>query len=239
MAARRRLSGTTCVGFGGTAGDPWLVAAELHTASDMVRRFLSFVLLAIVTGSSVARSATLTPKHALILERIAREKYAQRWEPLGTNQLGELRRKVETYEKELRRSHLVGGLVVSLRYADTNRSRVVAYSEVEDSAAWTGFYLANLAMRYVVERRTATLDGVREVLGGIERLMQSSGRPGFLPRFVGPAGDPSFQAVYAGYGGADPARPGYGRLAFPGPNGTVWLGGPSRDAYSGINLDWP
>lgn len=181
-------------------------------------------------------TAELTPKQTTVLERIAREKFAPRWDLLGTNELGELRRKVEKYQAELPKSHLVGGLVVSLRYADTNRTQVIAYEALEDSATWTGFFLATEAMRYVVERKTSTLESVRQVLDGIERLLLSSGRPGYLPRFAGPAGDAAFKAVYSQYGGADPQRPGFGRLAFPGTNGLVWLAGPSRDCYSGLNL---
>lgn len=200
----------------------------------MVRWYLMLLLVVGVAGRS--RASELTPKQVTVLERIAREKFAPRWDLLGTNELGELRLKVEAYEAELRKSHLVGGLVVSLRYADTNRTQVISYEALEESAAWSGFYLANESMRYVVERKPATLEVVRQVLDGIERLIQSSGRPGYLPRFAGPAGDVAYQAVYSRYGGADPQRPGFGRLAFPGTNGLVWLAGPSRESYSGLNL---
>ncbi len=188
-------------------------------------------------GGAIGCSAgELTAKQSTVMNSIAQERFAPRWEMLGTNELGELRLKVERYETELRKNHLVGGLVVSLRYADTNRTRVVAYEGLEDSTAWTGFYLASLAMRFVVERRPATLDAVRQVLDGVERLIQSTGRPGYVPRFAGPARDEAYQAMYSQYGGADPKRPGFGRLAFPGTNGLVWLAGPSREIYSGLNL---
>ena len=200
----------------------------------MVRWYL--ILLTALGVASGSLAAELSPKQVSVLERISKEKYAPRWDQLKTNELGELRLKVESYEKELRKSHLVGGLVVSLRYADTNRTQLVSYDALEDSAAWTGFYLASQAMRYAVERRTTTLDAVRQALDGLERLIQSSGRPGFLPRFAGPARDPAYQAVYSRYGGEDPQRPGFGRLVYPGTNGLVWLAGPSLDAYAGVNL---
>jgi hypothetical protein len=107
---------------------------------------------------------------------------------------------------------------------------------VEDSAAWTGFYLAGLATRYAVERKASILGEIRELLAGVERLTTVSGRPGYLARFAAPERDPAFKAVYADYGGADPRRPGFGKLAFPGTNGLVWLAGPSRENYAGINL---
>lgn len=194
------------------------------------------ILVALLGTALACRGAELSAKQAGNLERLAQDKFAPRWEYLNTNELGQLRRKVEAYEAELRRNHLVGGLVVSLRYSDTNRTQLVAYEDLADSGTWTGFYLASLSMRYVVERRPATLDGVREVLGGIERLLQSSGRIGYLPRFAGLGSDPAFKAVYSRYGGEDPKRPGFGRWAFPGTNGLVWLAGPSRETYSGINL---
>lgn len=200
----------------------------------MVRGYL--MLLLVLGAAWRCPAGELTPRQASTLESLANERFAPRWETLGTNELAELRLKVDRYESALRKDHLVGGLVVSLRYADAQRSRVVAYEALEDSVAWTGFHLGSQAIRYAVERRPATLEAVREVLGGIERLIQSTGRSGGVPRFAGPAGDPAYQAVYSRFGGPDPQRPGFGRLAFPGTNGLVWLAGPSRDAYSGLNL---
>ena len=180
--------------------------------------------------------AELTDRQTQALEGMARDRYSTRWDLLSTNELAALRKKVELYQAELRTNHLVGGLVVSLRYTDTNRTQVTKYEATEDSGAWTGFYLAGLATRYAVERKPSILGEVREVLSGVERLLNASGRLGYLARFAAPERDPAYKATYATFGGADPQRPGFGRLAFPGTNGLVWLGGPSRDNYAGLNL---
>ncbi len=195
-------------------------------------------VLSVLLGAGIALplSAELNERQTQVLEGMARDRYSMRWERLSTNELKALRTKVELYQAELRKHHLVDGLVVSLRYADTNRTTVTRYEATDDSAAWTGFYLAGLATRYIVERRPALLEEVRQVLTGLERLIGASGRPGYLPRFAAPEQDPAFKAVYSTYGEADPRRPGYGRLAFPGTNGLVWLGGPSRENYAGVNL---
>ena len=110
---------------------------------------------------------------------------------------------------------------------------------MQDSAGWTGFYLAGLAYWFAVDRRPETLERIRTTLAGVEMLTEVSGRPGYLPAFVGRADDPAYRAFYATYGGADPARPGFGRLAFAGNatnSGLVWLGATSRENYSGMAM---
>lgn len=183
--------------------------------------------------------AGLNERQVQSLEATVREKYSRSWPELDTNQLAVLRGRAEAYEKALRERHTPGGLVVSLRYADTNRLAEPTYEATEDSLTWTGFYLTALAYRFIVLRDGPVIPEIRRVLEGVERLTRVSGRDGYLPRFAGAAGDPAFRPVYASYGGADPARPGFGRLAFAGTGpaaGQVWLAGPSTEAYAGLNL---
>ena len=190
--------------------------------------------------------AQLTERQTKALDGIARERYSTRWTELGTNELATLRKRADGYIDDLRDRHLVGGLVASIRYPDKERTSVVRYEALEDSAAWTGLLLAAHAYRYAVTRDdrsvvhdNPSLPAIRDLLTGIESLLHATGRPGYLPRFVGRATDPAYAKFYATYGGEDPARPGFGRLAFQG-TGThsdvVWLGGPSRDPYAALNL---
>ena len=187
----------------------------------------------------VAAESGLGEKQAAFLTGAARGRMMGRWVELDTNQLVALRRKVEVYSADIPKYHQVGGLIVSTRFADTNRTQKVRYEELQDSTGWTGFYLAGLAYWFAVDRRPDTLERIRTTLMGIERLIEVSGRPGYLPSFVGRADDPAYRAFYATYGGADPARPGFGRLAFAG-EGTnqdhVWLGSTSRENYSGLAM---
>lgn len=191
----------------------------------------------IVTGAQAAEG--LNEKQVQALEATVREKFSRSWPELDTNQLATLRVRAEAHEKAIRERHSPGGLIVSLRYADTNTLSSPTYEAVEDSVAWTGFYLTSLAYRFIVLRDGPVIPEIRRVLEGVERLTRVSGRDGYVPRFAGAANDPAFRPVYATYGGADPARSGFGRLAFPGTgpgSGQVWLAGPSPEAYAGLNL---
>ena len=211
-------------------------------SSRIVRSLLAALALVLVLPAV----AQLTERQAKALDGIARERYSTRWTELGTNELAILRRRADGYIANLRDHHLVGGLVASIRYSDKERTSVVRYEALEDSAAWTGLLLAAHAYRYAVTRDDRSVVGdnpslpaIRDLLAGIESLLRATGRPGYLPRFVGRAADPAYAKFYAAYGGEDPARPGFGRLAFPGTgtnSGVVWLGGPSRDQHAALNL---
>ena len=190
--------------------------------------------------------AELSERQLKALDGITRERFSARWTELGTNDLADLRKRADAYLDELRDHHLVGGQIVSVRYADTNRTAVDRYEALEDSAAWTGLALAMHAYRYAVTRDNRelvrdnpSLPAIRSLLDGVETLLHASGRPGYLPRFVGRSRDEAYAKFYATYGGADAARPGFGKLAFPGGTnapGMVWLGGPSRDQYAALNF---
>lgn len=198
-------------------------------------------LAALLLGVAVPALAQspLTEKQLHFLENAGRGRMAGRWTELDTNQLAALRKTVDAYAADIPRRHQVGGLIVSTRHADTNRTAVLRYEELQDSSAWTGFYLAGLAYWFAVDRRADTLEQVRVTLDGVERLLQTTPRPGYIPAFVGRADDPAYREVYSRHGGPDPERPGFGRLAFQGDAANrdlVWLGGASRDNYSGLIL---
>ena len=196
-------------------------------------RVLAALLLALPA------SAELNERQLKSLDGITRDRFSARWADLDTNQLTALHRRADAYLAQLRDRHLVGGLVASIRYADTNRAPVVRYEGLEDSAAWTGLALATHAYRYAVTRDSRSLADIRALLSGIELLLNANDRSGYLPRFAGRADDAAYAKFYATYGGADAARPGLGKLAFAGSgtnSGLVWLGGPSRDQYAALNL---
>ncbi len=201
------------------------------------RSFLRlWAALALGTGGLWAQTP-LDPKQVGYLNAISRGRLSGRWVELGTNQLKDLRLKAEAYDAEIQKHHLAGGLIVSTRYSDTERTRLVAYENLSQSAAMTGFYLAGMAYWFSVDIKPQALERIRESLAGIETLLGASGRPGYIPGFAAPADLAPYRAAYATLGGADPARPGLGRQAFAG-TGTakdlVWIGGASRDTYSGV-----
>lgn len=202
------------------------------------------VLLALLAGTLLSLSARgaaepLTDRQRTVLRGLARDRYTGRWIDLTTNQLMAMRQRADTYQADLARHHLVGGLVVSARFADTNRSAVTQYEAAEDSAAWTGLLLSAHTFRYIVSRDTNAFGDLRRSLDGIDRLLRVTGKPGYLARFSARADDPAYRPVYAEWGGADPARRGFGKLAFAGnsPFGQeVWLGGPDRNHYAAVNF---
>lgn len=205
-----------------------------------VSRIILILLgLASAIMSGRAQSADpLSERQKAVLHGLARDRYTGRWIELNTNQLAVMHRRAEAYLVDLRKHHLVGGLVVSTRFADTNRSTVTRYEAAEDSAAWTALALSAHTFRYVITRDTNAFQDIRVSLSGLDRLLQVSGKPGYLARFSARADDPAYRPVYATWGSEDPNRPGMGKLAFTG--GTahgreIWLGGPSRDHYAAVN----
>ncbi len=180
----------------------------------------------------------LTDRQRTVLNGLARDRYTGRWVELNTNQLAAMHRRSDAYLADLRRYHRVDGLIVSARFADTNRSRITRYEATQDSAAWTAISLAAYTFRYVVTRDTEMFKDLRASLDGIDRLLNVSGKPGYLARFSARADDPAFRPAYATWGGANPERSGFGKLAFSGSGkygNEVWLGGPSRDHYAAVN----
>ncbi|HTI68761.1 MAG TPA: hypothetical protein VMF06_02260 [Candidatus Limnocylindria bacterium] len=181
----------------------------------------------------------LSSSQLRVLQLVGRNRGGGQWTDLSSNQLVELRIKAELADDIIRKAHLPGGLVASVRYADTNRTDPLAYENLDLSGAYTGLYLTASTFRYAVYREPTVLANVRAALEGIELLLRSSGRPGYLPRFAGLASEPAYKAFYSHWGGEDPSRPGFGKLAYRGESNVsayVWLGGPSREVYAGINL---
>lgn len=202
-----------------------------------VRCLCLLALVALGAARAIAQpSNVLSEKQVSFLQNAAQGRYSGRWIEAGSNELRTLRLKAERHDAEIQKNHLVGGLVVSKRYSDVNRTQLVSYEALDSSAALTGLYLTAMSYWFSVDVKPQALDRIRTSLAGMERLAEASGRTGFLPTFTGSASDTAFQPAYSVIGGADPARPGFGRLAHPGKDGAVWIGGTSRDTYSAVVL---
>ncbi len=185
-------------------------------------------------------AAGLTERQTRVLNGITHGRFGGSWTDLSVPQLDDLQRRADAYCDSINRRHLQGGLVTSLRFADTNWNRVAALEDAQLGAIQTGYLLAAYALRYSVQIDVRNITSISNLLNGVELLLKNGPKPGFIPRYVGSAGDPAYQAFYSKYGGPDPARPGLGKLAFTskGTNGTewVWLGGAGRDDYAAINF---
>jgi len=191
-------------------------------------------------GQNLTNLPTLTEKQDRVLNGLARDRFGGRWVDLTPAQLSDLRKRADAYFENQKRWHLPGGLVASVRFADTNRSQVASYEALNLSAAQTGYLLGAHAFHFVVMRESRSLTEISNLLTGVERLLRSGPKPGFVPCFIGRADDPAYQAYYSRYGGADSSRTGLGKLAFSSKdtNGAalVWLGGTTRDQYAGLNF---
>ena len=206
---------------------------------------LTAVFLAVpgfsLLGQEVSASVSgLTDRQETVLKGIARGRYVGRWQELTEDQFIVLQRRADAYLDQLTQRHLRDGLVVGLRLNDSSSGAPLAYEGLDLSAMQTGYLLGVEALRFAVTRDARPFVGISNLLSGVERLLTAGPRPGFLPAFVGSATDPAYRVVYSEYGGADPKRPGFGRLAHEGTlsNGVpvVWLGGADRESYAALNM---
>ena len=106
-----------------------------------------------------------------------------------------------------------------------NSEQIVGYTHCGDSAIWTGHYLAAEAFRYNVTRSPEALDNVRAALAGIESLLDVTGT-NLLSRCLIPMTSPYAQAIIT----EEAAHGIYQNTQF----GWYWIGGTSRDQYSGV-----
>jgi len=101
----------------------------------------------------------------------------------------------------------------------------------DDSAIWTGSYLAALAYRYSVLKDQKSLDYVKKALGGIEMLFAVNGNTGLLARSAAPETNPVV------YNFISNLKTPFKHRAII--NNVNWIsqqgeGGISRDQYTGI-----
>ncbi|MFM7816215.1 MAG: hypothetical protein ACKPGI_04515, partial [Verrucomicrobiota bacterium] len=195
---------------------------------------------ALLGQDASAPTSRLTDRQERVLQGVARGRYVGRWQELTEDQFAVMQRRADDYRSRLVDRHLRDGLVVSLRSDGVTPGAVSSYEALDLSATQTGYLLSVEALRFAVTRDAGSTVGISNLLSGVERLLSSGPRPGFLPVFVGATSDPAYRAVYSKHGGEDPDRPGFGRLAREGvsTNGVpvIWLGGADREAYAALNM---
>ncbi len=192
---------------------------------------------------ALAHAATgetsLLPAQENALKGLARGE-AIEWAEMTPEQAAALHGRAERYLSHYQQYHLPHGLNVDVWWTDYERSSVNRLEGIGDSAAWTGHYLAALALRYHATNDPQTRKQILAVLDKLDLLTVVSGREGYIARYAGPADDAGYRAYYSVYGrGEDPERPGLGKRAFRGVEpytDLVWLGYSSRDTYDGVNF---
>lgn len=195
---------------------------------------------ALVGQDAQSSTSKLTDRQERVLTGVARGRYVGRWQELTDDQFAVMQRRADDYRSRLVDRHLRDGLVVSLRADGVTPGGVSSYEALDLSATQTGYLLSVEALRFAMTRDAGSTVGISNLLSGVERLLSSGPRPGFLPVFVCAAADPAYRVVYSKHGGEDPDRPGFGRLAREGmsTNGVpvIWLGGADREAYAALNM---
>jgi hypothetical protein len=117
------------------------------------------------------------------------------------------------------------GTIVDPIFAAPDSDEIVGYTHCGDAAIWTGHYLAAEAFRYNVTGSDEALNNVKVALGGITSLLNVTGT-NLLARCLIPMDSPYAQAVIqeeAGHGVYQNTQDGF-----------YWIGGTSRDQYSGV-----
>jgi len=207
-------------------------------------RWLCCSMLILMLGLSAslhaaAQQAALLPEQEKALRGISRGE-AVEWPEMTEAQAITLYERAERYLDLYQKNHLPHGLNGDVWWTDYERSGVDRLEGLGDSAAWTGHYLAALALKHSVTKDAKTRADMLAVLDKFDLLTVVSGREGYIARYAGPADDAGYQKYYGVYGkGEDPERPGLGKRAFRGVEpyaDLVWLGYSSRDTYDGVNF---
>jgi hypothetical protein len=127
--------------------------------------------------------------------------------------------------QNIRARHMPFGTILDPIFAAPDSDEITGYAHCGDSAIWTGHYLAAESYRYNVTRSSDALDNVRAALGGLESLLDVTGT-NLLARCLIPMSSPYAQAIMQ-----EEASHGiYQNQQF----GWYWIGGTSRDQYSGV-----
>jgi hypothetical protein len=127
--------------------------------------------------------------------------------------------------QNIRARHMPFGTILDPIFAAPDSDEIIGYTHCGDSAIWTGHYLAAEAFRYNVTRSSYALDNVRAALGGLESLLDVTGT-NLLSRCLIRMSSPYAQAIIQ-----EEASHGiYQNRQF----GWYWIGGTSRDQYSGV-----
>ena len=125
----------------------------------------------------------------------------------------------------IRARHMPFGTILDPIFAAPDSDEIIGYTHCGDSAIWTGHYLAAEAFHYKATGDPDALDSVRVALSGLEGLLDVTGT-NLLSRCLFPVNSEYAQAMIQ-----EEASHGlYQNTEF----GWYWIGGTSRDQYSGV-----
>lgn len=169
----------------------------------------------------------LSPEQEAWLESVSYGNRSTDWPPLSSNQSSYLLSNVLLFQQLTETANYPYHQAVEVWYSDKNRSKIVAYDDVGDGAAWTGLHLAALVHEYRATNDPLTMERLWDTLEALDNMTACTGKLGYIPRFVGLATDPTYAKYYVGYSnGAYECIAPYEEY--------IWLGYSSRDMYFGV-----
>lgn len=148
--------------------------------------------------------------------------------------VGSLHDRAREHERVLRRDFLTpgGGLSSEAHYTDTARATLEFWSDLGDSAIWTGSLLAAEAWRLHATGSADAAEQVRRHTETLHRWFTITGEPGHLVRFAAPRADTSRMPEIG-----DCAIENHHCVQYQG-EPYSWLGKVSRDQYTGVMLGY-
>lgn len=156
------------------------------------------------------------------------------WVMATSASAGALASQVETLQQRLEDNLERSGSITEIVYESPTSDHVVNLDEMEDSAIWTGVYLASQCFRFASVQNPAEKTAARQqiswALDSIDRLFEVTGTEGLPARFAFNPTDPAFQDLKI----AHTASVQSGWTASSTLPGWLWMGGTSRDQYTGI-----
>ncbi|MBI3271760.1 MAG: hypothetical protein HYZ53_22405 [Planctomycetes bacterium] len=158
---------------------------------------------------------------------------------------GDLADKAAAYDILLAARHLPHDTVLDARMDSPTGDHVLHYAHFEDSAIWTGHYLASQAYRFAATGSADALANARRALAGITRLLDVAGGQGYLARAAVPVASPWAADLVGAHPVITLPAPANPRVHPPEAGHTFyksvlhgvewyWEGTISRDQYSGV-----
>ncbi len=147
---------------------------------------------------------------------------------------GSLTAQVKNLQQQLEQKFQIAPSIIELVYESSKSDKVASISRVEDSALFTGIYLASQCFRESAsndpKEKVDASKQVQWALNSVENLFKVTGEEGLLARFAFDTNDPDFDkfaflrfvTAKNGWVESDKLK------------GWVWLSSPSRDQYTGV-----
>jgi hypothetical protein len=153
--------------------------------------------------------------------------------PDETPDLTELDETAAAVAARIVQAHMPYGTVLNSLVAKGNPDDApVGYSKLQDSAIWTGFFLAGEVYRYLVTHEQQALDNVRKALDGIGRLIHLTGEDGLLSRLLILLSATEMVRMLE----EEMVEMGHQAWLFTSSDGHRCLGHVTRDQYAGVFL---